>query len=400
LAKATKENTSMKKELEQIRSERDEQARNEASWTTRLNGAKKKEGERAYAAEVFEKRTDQLQRELAQTTDKLAIVTAGRDCLKKDVANWKQFAEEKTHKLDSALKSERKHNDERKKKMKVFVEQKTEEVRLAKSDHLSLQTELDQTNRTLKELNQRFKQLHTQWVESQTRSRELQRDITKMQKDSEKMSKVGGTLEAKLSRSAMETADHKNKRLAAKNELMALLRQLEAEKEVSSRLRDSIKVTFTTKALSQQQTMSDALDSFEGAMQRLALRLNRAVPPRNIPGSSLNVQQVPDDGSRADNYVSFQLGISDANTSLVLNKLEAETQRVSEFVVSFVENVDRMNVLVDGSGSRTCVDALQKLLLTRGRSQISSSEERAATSGLRTSRGPRYGQIPANAELT
>jgi hypothetical protein len=400
LAKAMTANASMKKELGQIRSERDEQARNEASLTTRLNTAKKKEGEIGYAAEVFEKRTDQLQTELTRTTEKLTTVTADRDCCKKDVANWKQFAEEKTQKLDSALKSERRHNDERKKKMKLFVERKTEEVRVAKSDHLSLQTELDQTNQTLKELNQRFKQLHTQWVESQTRCRELQRDITKMKKDSEKMSKVGGSLEAKLSRSAMQTEDHKNKRMAAKNELMALLRQLESEKEVSNRLRDGMRVTFTTKALSQQQTMSDALDAFEGALQRLALRLNRSVPQRNATGSSSNEQQAPHDGSNAENSTSLQLGFSDASTSLLLNKLETETQRVSDYVVAFVENVDRMNVLVDGSGSRNCVDALQKILVPGMRSQIASSEERTAISARRTSRGPRYGQIPANAELT
>jgi hypothetical protein len=79
LAKAAKENKSMKKELKQIRSERDEQARNDASWTTRLVGAKKKEGERAYATEVFEKRTDQLQIELSiykkETTFQIKILT-------------------------------------------------------------------------------------------------------------------------------------------------------------------------------------------------------------------------------------------------------------------------------------------------------------------------------------
>jgi hypothetical protein len=40
LAKATKENTSMKKELEQIRSERDEQARNEGRKMILHNGIK------------------------------------------------------------------------------------------------------------------------------------------------------------------------------------------------------------------------------------------------------------------------------------------------------------------------------------------------------------------------
>ena len=44
------------------------------------------------------------------------------------------------------------------------------------------------------------------------------------------MSKVGGTLEAKLSRSAIATEDHKNKRSAAKNELMSVLGQLEKRK--------------------------------------------------------------------------------------------------------------------------------------------------------------------------
>ena len=395
LTNAMKENTAMKDELEQIRAERDEQARNEASLTNRLNSARKKEGEQAHAAEIFEQRTNQLQSELTQTTEKLATLTAERDLLKKDVANWKQFAEEKTKKVDNALKSERKQNDERKKKMKSFVEAKMEEVRLAKSDHLSLQTELDQTNQSLKDLNQRFKQLHTQWVDSQTRCRELQRDITRMKTDSEKLSKVGGAMEAKLSRSAMEAEDHKNKRLAAKNELMAMLRQLETEKEVNNRLRDTIKDTFTTKALSQQQTMSEALDSFEGALQRLALRLNRPVPPR-LDTNSVEEQTTNDDGLTVERD-NLKFGGSDANTTLLLNKLDTETKRVTNYTMTFMENVDRMNVLVDGSSNRGCVDALQKLI---GGPAISSSDERTAMTGLRMNRGPKYGQVPANSELT
>jgi len=328
--------------------------------------------------------------------------------LQHELDEWKNYAEKRTRQLETALNDEKKLNDERKRKMKGFVEAKTEEVRSAKADYLSLQTELDQTSHSLKELNQRYKQLHAQWVQSQTRNRELQRDMTKMKMDSEKMLKAGGTLEARLSRSAQESEDHKNKRIQAKHELMSVLSQLEAERAVNNRLQESIKMTFTPKALSQQQTIQEALDDFEAALEKLSTRLGRPVPPPPMSsdngllmdaggdhasedGSILgtNVDTADDDDVKSG--ITASTTLSEVNTNRALQKLENETQRVSQNIVAFSTSVERMHALLDGSGTRNCVDVLSQLLMSSNNRQ---SEETAAITGNRpaTRSGQRYGQ--------
>jgi hypothetical protein len=91
----------------------------------------------------------------------------------------------------------------------------------------------------------------------------------------------------KLSRSANETEEHKNKRLAAKHELMTVLRTLEVERDVSNKLRDSIKFTFTPKALSQQQLLKESLEEFEAQLLKLSQRLGKPLPPpANVNGDA------------------------------------------------------------------------------------------------------------------
>jgi hypothetical protein len=407
----SQERSNLAKEVEQIREERDEQARKEMSLTTRLNAAKKKEALKSNAAEHYEDQVDQLERQVTDYKVQLESMTVERDQLGGELAEWKQYAERRTKQLETALGDEKKLNDERKRKMKGFVEAKTEEVRSAKSDNISLQTELDQTTHSLKELNQRYKQLHAQWVQSQTRNRELQRDATKMKMDSEKMHKVGGTLEARLSRSAQESEDHKHKRIQAKHELMSVLSQLEAERSVNNRVRESIKMTFTPKALSQQQTIQETMDDLEAALHKLSTRLGRPlVPPPTSTVNDLAMEALNGDdggtlgiagGSTGDFDGDNDEGksssggntLSDVNTNRVLQKLENETQRVSQSIVALSTSVERLHAMLEGGGARNCVGALQAIL---GGNNRSSDETRSITGNARlapTRNGPRYGQI-------
>ncbi|MGK3752344.1 MAG: hypothetical protein ACI8RD_004648 [Bacillariaceae sp.] len=427
---SNKEKEDMKKELIHIREERDEQARKEMALTTRLNAAKKKEAVKANAAEHYEEQVDQLESYIKDYKSQLETLTVERDQLQEELEEWKQYAEKRTKQLETALNDEKKLNNERKTKMKGFVEAKTEEVRSAKADYLSLQTELDQNTSSLTELNHRYKQLHAQWVQSQTRNRELQRDMMKIKKDSEKMNKVGGSLEARLSRSAQQSEDHKNKRIHARNELMSVLGQLEAERAVNIRLQESIKMTFTPKALSQQQTIQEALDDFEGALQKLSTRLGRPLAPNindsMMGSSSVDNQSLNDDGSiginsmngtgegdddeEGSNISSGTVTLSEINTNRAVQKLENETQRVSRNVLAFSSSVERMNGLLDGAGTRNCVDAALSSILMMGGVGIggggaitngnatpsgggggTNSSRRGSTRG-----GQRYGQVSAN----
>eukprot|EP00533_Pseudo-nitzschia_delicatissima_P009737 CAMPEP_0116112398 /NCGR_PEP_ID=MMETSP0327-20121206/18957_1 /TAXON_ID=44447 /ORGANISM="Pseudo-nitzschia delicatissima, Strain B596" /LENGTH=1260 /DNA_ID=CAMNT_0003605693 /DNA_START=143 /DNA_END=3925 /DNA_ORIENTATION=- len=400
----TEARDAQEKELVDIREERDEQARKEMALTTRLNNAKKKEAVKANAAEHYGDQVDQLELAVKDYESQVETLTAERDQLKVELGEWKDYAEKRTKQLEMALNDEKKLNDERKRKMKGFVEAKTEEVRAAKADYISLQTELDQTSHSLTELNQRYKQLHAQWVQSQTRNRELQRDAMKMKKDSEKMHKVGGSLEARLSRSAQQSEDHKNKRIEARNELMSVLGQLEAERSVNTRLQESIKMTFTPKALSQQQTIQEALDDFDAALQKLSLRIGRPLPPTfsnapdtfvdntdadGIPSSALNEAENSDNIDTNDSGKPGTVTLSEINSNKAVQKLENETQRVSQNIVKFSASVERMHSLLDGGGTKSCVDVLSQIL-------GNTTPAIAASTPTRKTGGQRYGQLSRN----
>jgi len=401
-----REKDAMEKELVDIREERDMQARKEMALTTRLNAAKKKEAVKANAAEHYEDQVDQLELSTKEYEVQVESLTTERDQLKVELGEWKGYAEKRTKQLETALHDEKKLNDERKRKMKGFVETKTEEVRSAKTGYLSLQTELDHTSHSLTELNQRYKQLHAQWVQSQTRNRELQRDAMKLQKDSEKMHKVGGSLEARLSRSAQQSEDHKNKRIHARNELMSVLGQLETERAVNSRFQESIRLTFTPKALSQQQIILEALDDFQGALEKLSTRIGRPLPPtfsNDSNASTFSDNQSLDDGSvgltatnsgEADADGSNTQGsvtLSEINTNRAVQKLENETQRVSQNILKFSASVESMHGLLDGGGSKNCVDVLSQMLLMSGNKPAIAANPKRRSTG-----GQRYGQISTN----
>merc|ERR1712232_1231903 len=66
-----------------------------------------------------------------------------------------------------------------------------------------------------------------------------------------------------------ESDDLKKKRLTAKHETMALLRSLEVERSVSSKLKHEIKYTLLPKSLSQQELLSESLEILKGDLEIL-----------------------------------------------------------------------------------------------------------------------------------
>jgi hypothetical protein len=406
LLKAVEAESIMELELKKAREERDEEQRKQIALTNRLNSAKKKEFTKSNITEHYEEQVENLKKLVEECNDKFAAETTEKERLAKELADWKQYSDKRIQSLEKAVNDEKKLNEERKRKMKGFVEAKAEEIRSAKADNMSLQTELDQTNKSLLELNQRFKQLHEQWIQSQTRNRELQRDMNKMKMDSEKMHKVGDSLEMKLSRSALVTEEHKNKRLTAKNELMAVLKQLETERNLTNRLQDSIKFTFTPKALSQQQIIQETLQEFESELERLATRLGRPLPPPPVTGNELFIEMMseqtleePGESENQDGEGSDRPNPSETTSTRMLSKLESETQRLSQCIMALQTSVERMHGVLDGSGTRNCVSALQDMFLAGNSSQTASSEERTAITGTRRVAGTRYGQVP-NTQIT
>jgi chromosome segregation ATPase len=392
-------------ELEKIRAERDEQQRKEQALTFRLNAAKTQQAEQSNLVERFEDEIRALEQDLEAANKELTEVSQAKVVLENELEVVKKTSDNRVRQAEAALLDERSLNEERKRKMKAFVENKSEELRQAKADNDSLHTELTQTNKSLIDLNNRWKQLHAQWVQSQTRNRELQRDLNRIKKDSENLHKVGDTLEMKLSRSATETEEHKNKRLAAKHELMTVLRTLEAERELTAKLRDSLKFTFTPKALSQQQLLHEGLQDFETQLQKLATRLGRTLPP--MPDSDQSASSDTGDhtglvSDAVDLVVNGggddagRLSRTDAEIQRLIAKLEYETQRVSQGIMALSGSIDRMHLILDASGDRTCYTVLSELLTTGAvrttAAAAASPEETRRLGSIRSSH--QYGHIP------
>ena len=395
-----RERLHQEEELKTLREQRDEQERREIALTNRLNAAKKKEADKANLAEHFEDEMKALRDDAAQAKQQVEELTAAKNNLEDEMARLKKNSEARVRQAELALADEKRLNEDRKGKMKAFIEKKSEELRQAKADSDSLQTELNQTSRSLVDLNNRWKQLHAQWVQSQTRNRELQRDLNRIKKDSENLHKVGDTLEMKLSRSATETEEHKNKRLAAKNELMTVLKTLEAEREVSARLRDAIKFTFTPKALSQQQLLKESLDDFESELLRLARRFGKPLPPVSGGGLEASERSLTngigmDEGSTEDDARASR---ADADIQRLIAKLDNETQGVSQHIMALSGEIERLHMLIDVSGGRNCYTTLTDIILGANNADSSANggREGVAESSvpLRAIRSHQYGQVP------
>ena len=407
-------------ELAKVRNERDEHQRKETVLSNRVNDAKKKEALKANLAEQLEEEVKQLQAELKTTKEKLTHTESSEQKVEQQARETTEQLTQRVLYAERALADERRLNEDRKKKMKSFIETKQEEVREGKVLNEELNAELEQTNRLLREQNSRWKQLHAQWVQSQTRNRELQRDLNRLKSDSDNMHKIGDKMEMKLSRSAQETEEHKNKRLTAKHELMTILRTLEAEREVSSKLRDSIKFTFTPKALSQQQLLKESLQEFESELQQLSRRLgtplqppaesliifsNEDSPEANEGGvASIALQgEGDDDGERNEEGKDGKQNRSELDSQHLLSNLEQETQAVSQCIMALTSSIERMHALLEGSGSQTCMTALSNLLANSSGSASNASasqDERTSMNGASIprlgSRRARYGQVPTS----
>ena len=321
----------------------------------------------------------------------------------------KAKAVERVKGCEESLAEEKALNEERKRKMKVFVESKAEELRVAKAQNDELQAEVEELRTTLRETREKLEHVHAEWQKVQTRNRELMREMKSMKKNTEKMHKMGGNLEMELSKSTQETEEHKNKRMTAKHELMTILRTLEAEQSNSSKLRDSIKFTFTPKALSQQQLISESLKDFEIELERLSRRLGKPLPP---PPMSMNGHingGGGDDSSRGSSSSGGRKGAnkSETDSQTLLANLESETQKVSQAILRLQGSVERLHAVIGDDGDGTCASALQNILALMAQSQTGSSSSVAAGSNEMNGspvarsgggRKSKYGLVPEESE--
>jgi DNA repair exonuclease SbcCD ATPase subunit len=384
-------------ELEKVRSERDEYERKATVLTTRLNAVKKKEAVKVNHVDEIEDDLKVALNELEQTKSDLEQALTEKTLFEQKLLYTEKLSKEHIDHLENALKEEQKLNEERKIKMTEYVEKKAQELRQIKEENDSLQVELTQNNRSLVDLNNRWKQLHTQWVQAQTRNRELQRDLHRTKKDSENLHKQGDTLEMKLSRSTNETEEHKNKRLAAKQELMSVLHTLENERDLTAKIRDVIKFTLTPNVLNQQKVVKELIEEFGVALEKLSIRLGK--PLLTLPSDTTQDEAPSNNGlnNRTINSAYGEGTTTNSDIILVVEKLENESQRLSDAISAVATNVDRLLAVVHASGDRTCFTVLSELVSTgtMDRSPALQAERAAISNPLATiGRSHRYGQVP------
>jgi len=376
----------------------------------RLNDAKKKEAQSSATASRLQVEKTRLTEELAANRLELKRMTTAKERLEGSLEKLKRKVVERVKSSDAALVEERNLNEERKRKMKAFVEHKAEELKSANILNDELKVELRETTGALTNVRNKVESIGEECTKVQNRNRDLVREVTRMKKNSEHLHQGRDNLELELHKSTQETEEHKSKRQTAKHEMMAMLRKLEAEQAICVRLRDSVKFTFTPKALSQQQLLTESLQDFEANLLKLSRRLGKPLPP-----SAFMEADGDDSGVGAENgtmggiggeaessslhgntSAAGTLGVgsrggkmkrsssrSELDTSRLLSNLECETQSVSKCIMALGAAVERLHVLLDDSGDSSCVSTINKIFfaISEGKEDVPQGSNSSAGAG-------------------
>eukprot|EP00970_Alexandrium_tamarense_P006519 scaffold1112_cov195-Alexandrium_tamarense.AAC.6 len=374
LVMVVSEKSRLEMEIEKLREVKDDAERKEVLLSNRLNEAKKKEANKSTTAGRLEADNEKLKEDLERTIGELDAMTKARAKLEATMEKLKAKAVERVKQAETALAEERELNEERKKKMKVFVETKAEELREAKESAGDMQSELQETRASLRSSREREETFQKELDQSRIKYRELQRDLERLKRNQEEMYKMGSSLEHELEKSASETEEHKKKRMSAKHELMTMVRSLEVERAVSGKLRESMKFTFTPKALSQQQLLTECLRDFEAELERLAFKHGKTLVP---PPSESSDRQ--DSGLGADVGSSEINGTekrskkratkSDNDTERLISNLDQETQLVSKKIMLLVGSIERMRTLLNEDNTFNCMSYFTQILAATGQSE-------------------------------
>jgi len=360
LVTTVSEKSKLELEIAKLREVRDESERKEAVLSNRLNEAKKKEANKSNTAGRLELDNEELRANLESTKAELESTSKAKAKLEGTMEKLKTKAVERVKQAETALKEERELNEERKKKMKVFVETKAEELREAKESAVDMQKELQETRSSLTASREREESIQKDLETARLKYREVQRDMERMKRNAEALHSMGNNLELELEKSANETEEHKKKRISAKHELMTMMRTLEVEKGVSEKLRESMKFTFAPKAQSQQQLLSECLRDLEQELDRLSIKLGKSLPPQpqtDDSGPSKNEEGMERTESNGSGKKTRRGRASkaDMDTERLISNLEQETQSVSKGIMSLVSSIERMRILLDEGNAFNCM---------------------------------------------
>ena len=370
LVTVVSERSKIEMEVQKLREIRDESQQKEVVLSNRLNDAKKKEANKSTAAGRLEVNNEQLREDLQKVKEELGTTSKAKAKLESNMEKLKAKAVERVKQAETALAEERELNEERKKKMKFFVETKSDELREAKDSSNDMQKELEETRASLRSSRDREEAYHKELDAAKLKHRGLQRDMERMKRSSEQLHKMGKTYKDDLEQSASETEEHKKKRAAAKHEIMQMVRTLEVEQVVSSKLKEGIKFTFTPKALSQQELLNECLREFEIELERLAAKMGKTLVP--TPESTQHSSGVPADSTDAPmngaarKSKKSRAAKADMDTERLITNLEQETQQVSKGIMALAGSVERMRSLLGDENMFGCMTYLSNILAGPG----------------------------------
>eukprot|EP00814_Leptocylindrus_danicus_P000461 CAMPEP_0116031734 /NCGR_PEP_ID=MMETSP0321-20121206/17733_1 /TAXON_ID=163516 /ORGANISM="Leptocylindrus danicus var. danicus, Strain B650" /LENGTH=953 /DNA_ID=CAMNT_0003507001 /DNA_START=100 /DNA_END=2962 /DNA_ORIENTATION=+ len=357
------DNRRMNTELTKARKKIEEFEMDTTSLTARLNEAKKIEASKA--------------REAARSAEKCTALQDELEILKNAKVKGETLQAETATKMktiEDALEKERQLNATRKAKMKQYVEVQSSEIKSLKATNARLTNEVGDWKTEKANILKRSEYLEKECAQSTASLKELQEENIKLRTNSEKLSKVGGDLEK-------ETEDLKKKRLTAKHETMTLLRSLEVERAISSKLQHELKFTLLPKALSQQELLSESLKVLEGDLELLTRTkfVNQVSQQYTNGGDSYDDTDGKFEHSEDIEHSNGNDANQNETTSTVpkqqaeylrlLNNLEDESKKVSLGILALTSNVDRLHELTvndinsASTGDRSCVSALSGFLM-------------------------------------
>ncbi|EJK63293.1 hypothetical protein THAOC_16058 [Thalassiosira oceanica] len=351
LVQVVTEKSKLEQEIERLREVRETSEQKEIILSNRLNEAKKKEANKSKSAGILEADNEQLRDELKKAKDELETTAKAKARLESNMEKLKMKAVDRVKQAESALAEERALNEERKKKMKTFVETRAEQLREAKDSVNDMSKELDETRASLRSSRDREDVYQKEADAAKLKYRELQRDMERMKRSSEQLQRMGANFEQELEKSANETEEHKKKRISAKHEIMQMVRTLDVEKTVSSKLRESVKFTFTPKALSQQELLTECLRDFETELERLANKTGKTLQPspevnEQTGGSNQGGEDSFQVNSAARRKKTSRAAKADMDTERLIANLEQETQQVSKGIMALSASIERLRGLL------------------------------------------------------
>lgn len=183
-----------------------------------------------------------------------------------------------------------------------------------------------------------------------------------------------GLLKEAAHESEKETEDLKKKRITAKHEMMTLLRSLELERTISSKLQHELKYTLLPKALSQQELLSESLLTLQSDLEVLTrtkfsgqaalYEANHEIDEDSKDELEIDTKK-DDSGALGDSSESFSKYPAYIR---LINDVEIESKKVSMAILALTSNVDKLHELTVNDihysvGEKNCVSALTDYLM-------------------------------------